>query len=354
MFMSKKKILVAPLNWGLGHATRCIPIIRELNLQNFEPVLASDGAALDFLRKEFPQLKTYQLPSYNIQYARKGYLLKWKLLLNTPHILKTISEEKKVVQKIIQNEGIGGIISDNRWGARSPAIPSVFITHQVKVLSGMTTSLSNAIHKWYIQKFDELWIPDVAEEPSLSGNMGHQNELKMPVKYLGILSRFEKKIVPVKYDITAVLSGPEPQRGMLEAILMKELCGLSQRVALVRGVVEQEQKTYIKRNITVFNFLNSEELETLINSSKLIITRPGYTSIMDLARLEKQIFVIPTPGQFEQEYLAKRLKENYLATGCKQEDFKVEKLKETANFKGLLGFGSFNRLGEAFTLFQGK
>ena len=83
-----KRILVAPLNWGLGHATRCIPIIRALKAHNFEPVIASDGAALQLLKKEFPDLEHVELPSYNITYPKNGKRFKSKLISETPDDLK--------------------------------------------------------------------------------------------------------------------------------------------------------------------------------------------------------------------------------------------------------------------------
>lgn len=352
--MLKKKILVAPLNWGLGHATRCIPVIRKLEEQGYEPLLASDGQALELLRKEFPHLNYFNLPSYNIDYARKRVFFKWKLLLKTPSILRTISAEKKVTQELVAAHQISGIISDNRWGVRSPLIPSVFITHQIQVLSGATTFFSSKIQQRFLRKFQECWVPDASGEFNLSGKMGHLKKSGIPVRYIGLLSRFQKQSINKQYDIAVVLSGPEPQRTILEDILKRELQKSAGRIIFVRGVVEAEKKKERKDHITMCNFLTSEELEICLNSSELIICRPGYTSLMDLAALEKQAFLIPTPGQPEQEYLAKRLMENKMAAGCSQEAFSVEKLEEVKHFTGLSGFPINLRLDEAFALFKSK
>ena len=119
------KILVAPLNWGLGHAARCIPIINELLKENFKPVLASDGPALELLRREFPELETLELPSYNIKYSKKLWL---GLLLRVPHIIKTIIKEKKFIAGYLKHHQLEGIISDNRFGLRHPSVPSVYIS----------------------------------------------------------------------------------------------------------------------------------------------------------------------------------------------------------------------------------
>lgn len=352
--MAKKKILVAPLNWGLGHATRCIPIILELLKEGYEPVIASDGHALQLLQKEFPNLEFHELPSYNIRYSRRGLFFRWKLLKNTPHILRTISAEKKVTEQLVKSRNISGIISDNRWGVRSTGVPSAFITHQINVPSGLTTYFSSKIQQRYIKKFDECWVPDVAEEPTLSGKLSHSEAFAFPVKYLGILSRFNKNETKQKWDLAVILSGPEPQREILEKILIRELSGCSYPILFVKGVVEKEQKLKIEKNITTYNFLLSTELENLLNSSKIVLCRPGYTSLMDLAALGKKVFVIPTPGQYEQEYLARKLKSLNVVAACNQKDFMEVKLSEVHQTEGLGGFSLTTNFSNAFTLFQGK
>lgn len=352
--MLKRRILVAPLNWGLGHATRCIPIIRELIVQNFEPVIASDGPALELLKKEFPDLEHYTLPSYNIRYPKNSLLFTWKLLTQTPHILRAILAEKKATQHLILTNNISGIISDNRWGVRSNLVPSVFVTHQIKVLSGFTTWLSSKIQQNYIRKFDECWIPDVPDQLNLSGKMGHVNNASFPVKYMGIVSRFENKLIPKEFEILVLLSGPEPQRSILEELMFEKLKGLDTEILMIRGVIEEKQVFEKKGNFSVYNFLQTEDLEKALNSSKLVICRSGYTSLMDLAKLKKQAFLIPTPGQYEQIYLARRLKELKLLASCSQNSFNVKKLEQATNYKGLGCFSNGTDLSRIFTLFKGK
>jgi len=212
---SKKRILVAPLHWGLGHATRCIPIINALIEHGFEPIIASDGAALDLLKKEFPKLIYLELPSYNIEYSKKGQSLKLKLFKSIPKILKAIKVEKRVTQTIIKKYKIDGIISDNRFGVFSSKVPSVYITHQLNVLSGNTTWISTKLHQHIIKKYDECWIPDVEGKSNLSGRLGHLKHAPFPLKYLGVISRFEKSKLPVIYDLLVLLSGPEVQEWLV-------------------------------------------------------------------------------------------------------------------------------------------
>ncbi|TYP77182.1 glycosyltransferase [Aquimarina intermedia] len=350
----KKKVLIAPLNWGLGHATRCIPIINALIKEGLTPVIASDGAALNLLKKEFPDTETKELPSYNIEYSKTANTFKLKMVLNSPKIVRAIKAEKKAIEELVAKDHYHGIISDNRLGVRHRNVPSVFITHQLTVLSGKTTALSTKIHNKYIKKFDVCWVPDMADSPNLSGVLGHPKKAKLPVTYLGPLSRFCYQDLPKEYDIMVLLSGPEPQRTLLENKLFKEFTQSDKRIVFIRGLIEETHKTYHKDNITVHNFLTGKNLQNTINSSGLIISRSGYTTVMDLAKLNKRAFFIPTPGQSEQEYLADRLNSNKIASSCKQQDFSLKELYKLSSYKGLSSFSTDIDYGELFHFFQRK
>lgn len=349
--IKKKKILVAPLNWGLGHATRCIPILKALIAENFEPIIASDGEAYKLLSKEFPDLQFVELPSYKIKYAEKAKNFKLKMLWDSPKILNAIKKEKKRTKELVKELALDGIISDNRLGVCSKKVPSVFITHQLNVLTGNTTWFSSEMHQKIIKKFDECWVPDVAGEPNLSGRLGHLKKENPKLKYIGPLSRLEQKELPIKYQLMVIISGPEPQRTLLESNLLKETQKYKGDVLFVRGKIEDEQHFCQEGNVTVYNYMNSIQLETAFNESELVLSRSGYTTVLDLAKLGKKAFFIPTPGQYEQEYLAERLQKENLVPYCKQEDFKIEMLETVTDFKGLANFESTFDLSALFRLF---
>lgn len=332
---TQKRILVAPLNWGLGHATRCIPIINALIETGFTPIIASDGAALALLRKEFETLTCISLPSYQIRYSKKGRFFKLKMLQNTPKILRAIKKEHRLTSELVKAHHIDGIISDNRFGVYHEDIPSVFITHQLRVLSGNTTWLSTRLQHRLINRFDACWVPDVEGSSNLSGRLGHGFSSGLNINYIGPLSRFSKTGLAPVHDLLILLSGPEPQRTLLEEKLLKELANYEGQILLIKGKVEETQHYSEEKNWTSYNFMTSKQLQTAINSSKLIISRSGYTTIMDLAKLEKKAFFIPTPGQFEQEYLAKRMEHLNLVPWCKQNDFQIELLQTVELYKGL-------------------
>lgn len=329
-----KRILVAPLNWGLGHATRCIPIINALLTEGMVPILASDGSALHLLRKEFPSLTYYNLPSYNITYAKSQNRFKLKMALKTPHLLKTINAEQSAVEAIHEIEQLDGIISDNRFGVRLKTVPSVYITHQLKVFSGNTTWITTKMHQRIIKKFDHCWIPDYEGTINLSGDLGHDESLNINKSYIGPLSRFNIIDLELNYDLLVLLSGPEPQRSILEDKLLQELKEYNGTTLLVRGLIEEQQKRYVTEGIDICNYMTTSELEQVIQMSKLILCRPGYTTIMDLAKLGKKAFFIPTPGQYEQEYLAQRFTDEKRVPSCSQYVFNIKKLDEIDNYSG--------------------
>lgn len=352
----KKHILVAPLNWGLGHATRCIPIIHALLSQQFKVTIASDGQALKLLAKEFPALATVALPSYNIEYPEKGTHFKRKLIADLPSIRRTIKEEHRVLERLIHELRIDGVISDNRLGLYTRSVPCVIISHQLQVLSGNTTWLSSAVHRMYLQKFDECWVPDVAGDINLSGVLGHpQKKLSIPTKYIGPLSRMKSSEESIIYEYIAVLSGPEPQRSMLEDIIIERFRKSSAKLLIVQGKVSSELEVKkIGPHIQVVNFLTSAALEKAINQSNYVIARSGYTTIMDLAVMRKKVFFIPTPGQSEQEYLAELLKTKKIAPYCTQDNFKSKELPRLKVYPGFeQGLPSYD-LTQFFGLFNGE
>ncbi|MEN8765109.1 MAG: glycosyltransferase [Wenyingzhuangia sp.] len=316
---AKNKIIVAPLNWGWGHATRCIPLIREILNLGYQPVIACDGDALIFLKKEFSSEEFLELPSYGIKY--KEFFL-WSIILNIPKIIKAIFKEKSVIKNYVKqhkNETIG-IISDNRLGVYCLGIPSVYMTHQLNIKAGFLSSIVNIIHHFFIKKHKECWVPDDSER-SLSGDLSTQS-IGLNVKYIGVLSRFTKRKVPIEYDLLILLSGIEGQRLALEEVMMNQLQGYQGKVLLVRGSLKPSTRNFPKQ-VKVVDYLLSDQLENALNASRQVVARSGYSTIMDMAILEKKAFYIPTVGQTEQEYLASYQKEKKRADYSTQKDFKI-------------------------------
>ncbi|OWY20804.1 hypothetical protein B6N25_10870 [Sphingobacteriales bacterium TSM_CSS] len=317
--MNKKPvIIVAPLNWGLGHATRCIPLIHELLLQNATVLLAGDGRSLTLLQQEFPQLDSLPLPSYDIVYPARGQQMPVVMARQIPKILRQIAREKEVINQMAAKCGAHAVISDNRYGCCLRGKPSVFITHQIFIQTPPALSFLSPVILWlnrlFIHRFTACWIPDFNHpHNNLSGKLAHQKPLPGQFyRFIGPLSRMKTTdIQPYKPPefinpkIAIVLSGPEPQRTQLEELLLKQVPALTQPVVMARGITETNA---MRQTGTwqIYDHLITPKLNSLLLQAEVVVARSGYSTIMDLAALGKKAVLIPTPGQTEQEYLAQR------------------------------------------------
>ncbi len=335
-----KRVLVAPLDWGLGHATRCIPIIYELLHLNLDVVIAADGKNKILLKKEFPNLQFLHLPGYNVHYSNTAFWLPLKLLVQIPKIFNRIYAEHRWLKKIIKQENISAVISDNRMGLYHNSIACIYITHQltIKTRSRFSDELAQKIHYFFINKFNACWVPDSAAATNIAGQLSHPKKMpQSPVKYLGPLSRFEKKMVEQKYDLLIVLSGPEPQRTLFENLLLQQIKSYPDKVAMVKGLPQQDVADDFvfdtQNNIAVANHLSAAALNNAILQSAIVIARSGYTTVMDLIKLQQKALLVPTPGQTEQQYLADYLMEQQLFYSCPQQNFSLqEALQKLENF----------------------
>ena len=324
--------MVAPLEWGLGHATRCIPVINELIKQNCEVLIAAEGATYSLLKQEFPELTFLRLTGYRMKYSRKKYFLPWKILVQLPKMVFTIYKEHAWLKKIVKEYKIDAVISDNRFGMYHSKIPSIYITHQLLIKTGnrSTEGIAKRIHYYFIRKYKECWVPDYGTN-GLAGELSHPKKLPPKIKYLGALSRFEVTNAENKYDLLISISGPEPQRTIFEDQLLNELILYKEKVLFIRGLPDSGHELKIENSsVEIRNHLSSKELNIAILQSSMIISRCGYTTVMDLVKLQKKAILIPTPGQTEQEYLAKYLKEKKIFYTTSQEDFALQHSLEEA------------------------
>ncbi|CAF3364014.1 unnamed protein product [Rotaria sp. Silwood2] len=310
-----------------------MPLIDLLLQKKANIIIAGNGDSFFLLKDSYPDLKFYELPGYDISYAvAKNASV--QTLLQGPKVLKTISKENKVIEEIVATEKIDLIISDNRYGVRNANVKSILICHHIALQAPDAMKFMNPIllklHLRQIHKFDALWIPDEENETNLSGILSHNILFKIPHAFIGIQSRFanykqEKSFIDeIDFEMLVVLSGPEPQRTYLETELKKKLQTISSKILLIRGKTETD-KTETVNNITVINYLNTNDLFAALQKAKIIICRSGYSTVMDLGVLGKKAIFIPAEGQTEQEYLAKILAEKGFAVECQQHYLEIEK-----------------------------
>lgn len=323
--VNKRRVLIAPLEWGLGHATRCIPIIIRLLEQGCEVIVAGGGPGKQLLKTEFPGLTFLELEGYGIRYSTKKSWMPVKMLIQFPKIINSVYYEHRWLKKIVEQYSVDLVISDNRFGLSHQRVSCIYITHQLKIKTGnrITDWIAQRIHYWFINKYSECWVPDTGEKNNLAGELSHPSNMpRVPVKYTGPISRFEINAAEKKYDLTIILSGPEPQRTIFEEIIVADLKKYRGSVLLVRGLPgKKNTEQYNHSSFEVRDHLSSEELNLAILQSELIIARCGYSTVMDLVKLQKKAILVPTPGQTEQEYLAEYLMQKKIFYCIKQKDF---------------------------------
>lgn len=307
------KILVAPLDWGLGHASRCVPVVQFLVEQGFEVVIGGSVSSLSYLHERFPGLVTIELPSAKMNYGRGG-MVSIPFLFSMFRFARNIRKEHKALEKIIVEYSIDYVFSDNRLGLYSDFVPSYYMTHQLNFDNGFLNRLSarmmKRLHSRYINKYRCCFVPDAEGERSLSGIL---SDSEIETRHWGPLSRFYGK-VPQKVDgdfDLLLLSGIEPQRTILESIFIEKYSAMpGLRLHIIRGVAAEAELS-LPSNISCESNPSDDRIASLIVSARRIFCRSGYSTLCDLAALQRRAVLVPTPRQPEQEYLATRFREKF-------------------------------------------
>jgi UDP:flavonoid glycosyltransferase YjiC (YdhE family) len=333
-------VLLSPLDWGLGHASRCVPLVRALRAAGHEVVLCAAGGGLELLRGEFPGLTFEEAPGHAMRYARRRALLAPWLMAQVPLFLLSARRDRKLAEALVRKHGAGLVIADGRYGFRSRAVPSVFVTHQLDIippgpawLRALVRPVLRRLNRRALRAFSEVWVPDFAGEPNLSGELGHPvDSARVPwprAEYIGPLDRFAEEngndaTGSEAIDILAMVSGPEPQRTLFEEKLRSALDALPGTRVLVRGkpgaAATSSPEAVAPGALTVFDHLPGARLRALMRGARAVVCRSGYTTVMELAGLARTgILFVATPGQSEQEYLAEHAERAALAARMNQD-----------------------------------
>ncbi len=305
----KKSILIAPLDWGLGHATRSAVLARAFECAGWEVGLAASGLGLEVLRKTFPHLPLHVLPAWGIRYPSANMI--WNMAWQLPRVLRAIAAEHRATEQLVRRHGYAVVLSDNRYGCYTERTYNILLTHQLEPIvpnRWLRHFVHAGLYRFY-QHFDEIWVPDVAGEPNAAGQLSHPARASglPPMRYIGLLSRLQTVETTLRYDFVAVLSGPEPQRSIFEREVLGHAGRSARRWLLIRGVPGSSQSRQGAPALEVVDFLDGVELAEALCAAKLCICRSGYSTIMDLVALGRHALFVPTPGQTEQAYLAKHL-----------------------------------------------
>lgn len=375
------KILVCPLDWGLGHAARCIPLIRALVRNGHEVRIGAAGGGKRLLKGEFPTLEVFDFPGYPVRYSRSQALFLPVMLVQLPRVIQGMLAESRALARILSVHPCDLVISDGRYGVFTRSRPCIFITHQVFIRlpgrfpgASLAERLLLSLNLRLLRRFERVWVPDYPGAGGLSGELSHQPCSLVNLEFIHPLSRFpdpgsdtgigvnaaadgRDQAGATGIDVLAVVSGPEPQRGLFEAVLRKRLAEMPGTHILVRGLPGMDashRETGLDGikfgELNVFDHLPGAVLARLFASAELVVARSGYTTIMELAALGvKAAVLVPTPGQSEQEYLADHLQQSGTALRMDQDVFDLEGIRDRLAKHGTTGFGPLGANPESQT-----
>ena len=377
------KVLVAPLDWGLGHATRCVPVVREFLRAGAEVELAVVKANANFFREVFPDLRQRLAPSYNIVYPKHGYNMALWLLKNSVHLNAVMRYEHHFAEEMVKRHGYDVLFSDNRFAFYSKNALSIYMTHQRRIAFPRALAAFERIgvmwHANIMRKFDEVWVPDLEIYPGYAGSLSHSGATPgdKPMRFVGTLSRFSEMgcapnlmgnaPVPVDlerevdlmsmsefmahsanvewdaapekrtsgnhsfemraaYKVVAVVSGVEPARTQFEQQLREALQQIPGRHMMILGKPSAEQKTWTEGNIEFHTHLATNDFAEAVKRADFVVSRGGYSTVMDMAELGAKCIFVPTPGQFEQIVLAHDLSKAGYAVEIPADELSAETL----------------------------
>ena len=312
---TRKNILICPLEWGLGHAGRMVPVARELLTMGNNVFIGSGKNITEFFRKELPELSYIHFPGFRMKYS--AWLPQYAVIFfRTPLFVFSVIKEHFRLKRIIRNYDIDIVISDSRIGLWNRDIPTAVVTHMIRIPHPrglqFLEKIALEIARRIIRKFDLCLIPDLPGEVNISGKLSHHLPLPANARYSGLLSRFEKPDTTLvgtikKYFCAVILSGPEPQKSILREKMEKILNASDKSSVILEGSPSGELRRSEEGKITYINHLPAKDFGKIILESENIVTRSGYTTLMELISLRRSALLIPTPGQPEQEYLAEYL-----------------------------------------------
>ncbi len=334
MNVEKKIILVCPLGWGLGHASRDIPIIDSFRRDGHKVIIAGDEQSLALLSNRFEGVKTIHFPSFKVRFSKRQNQvlpLLWIALRLPYHIIK----EHLILKRIVRQLKIDVVISDNRYGLWNNDVKTILITHQLKIFFPrpfrFLEPLGTRFIRFMAEKFDSCWIPDYYNSTGLAGELSHPKRLPSNARYIGIISRFQKANTvesEEKWGLVGIVSGPSPHREILISEIEKFSKRQNLKTLIIKGNPNEGTEIVEQNGIWYAGHLEDKDFASVVTSSKYLICRAGYSSIMDLVALGVKCLIVPTPGQTEQEYLAEFLSDKGLFQTCKQSDVEKQSISE--------------------------
>jgi predicted glycosyltransferase len=309
----KYNILICPLGWGLGHAGRMIPLAEVLQKAGHNILVGAGKENLAFFQRELSGLTAIHFPGFSPGYSAV-FPQYFAVIVRLPVLLYHILTEHFRLKKLIRTHKIDIVISDNRFGLWNRKARTVYVTHQLLIPfpAGLRSIewIGVRLHRFIIKRYNYCFVPDLPGDLNLSGRLSHQLKVPANVRYVGLLSRFntgesyESKPDKISLDYVVVLSGPEPQRSILRKKVVNILKDIGSQTIILEGRPSGNRRIDGTDNIISYDHLPRNEMRELLRTTANIISRAGYSFIMELISLNRSAVLIPAPGQTEQEYLA--------------------------------------------------
>ncbi len=322
-----KKALFAVSSLGLGHATRSLAVIKHF-IREYEITVISYGNALRFLEEELSGCNVSFIEIEDYPKLERGegvyfYLYLFMDLIKTNFVIKS---EHKVTAQI--QDDFEFIFSDGRYGVNSAKVPSFLLSHQISFMPPKWLSLFKFVtdfsNYFYFKNFNKVFIADYKKySKSLAGNLSHTSLTHFfPHDYIGIVSSYKKLDIQEDIDYLFIISGYlEDKKESFVSNLLEKAKKLDGKKVFILGDTCEDDITYIEEdNITIYPSATKDFRNELFCRAKIIASRTGYTTIMDLVELDKKAILFPTSNSTEQEYLASYHKYKDYFVICEDED----------------------------------
>lgn len=302
--INHQRILYSCNDWGLGHVSRSVGIIRQLLKQKNTLYFAGTSLQQEIICSYFPLVNRINMSGYDFQFKGSN---NWnrEIIRNAFKLFFSIKKENKTLHKLCKTLQIQCIISDHRYGFFHTKIPSFFVTHQVNLPLKGVQKLVQRWHLKQLKKFTAIWVVDDSTS-SYAGKLSDSKNLSLNIFPIGIQSRFISKNTSNQIEpyILAVISGPFPY----SLKLFEEILEYAKTTkTLVKCIVPTHLNLpkIPSKNILFYSTNNWKEIDELYHDCIGVISRSGYSTLMDVETLQKKACLIPTPGQPEQLYLSK-------------------------------------------------
>jgi len=308
-----RRILFAVHDWGLGHATRSLVLIRAL-VQRGDAVtiLMAESPGLALLRAELGDAcEFYPYEDIPKPFSRYPAVFYFRMSCSVPQIWLRFTLEQRLTERLVRERRLDAVVSDSRLGVWSREAPSYCVFHSLRqIIPGRPRQLERIVERaqrYALRGYRAILVPDVEGDDALAGDLAHDLDVDWRGKlvYIGPLSELQPNGAAEDIDYFFSISGVEPHHTMLAERVLAALPALRGRSVVALGRPGSAADVRTVGNATIHGYLDRRAQGEMLARARVIVGRSGYTTLMEAAGFGKRALFVPTPGQSAQEYLAK-------------------------------------------------